>query len=202
MSTSTRTEDVLDDQPADRDVAGGRVQLPVVRQHANENDRARDRQRDAEYDPGSEAPACRLRDDGSERRGGSTLSDGAGNRDSTNGKELFDVELQADAKHQQDDADLGELLGQGAIGDEPGRVRADQNASDQIPDNRRKPQPLRDEPASERGNKAGGQREDQIEAMHASSFHTLRARPFRHSPFFMLFTIFTTYMIRTSRAAT
>ena len=41
-------EQVLDDEPADRDVAGLRVQVVVVGEHANQDDRAGDGQRHAE----------------------------------------------------------------------------------------------------------------------------------------------------------
>jgi hypothetical protein len=51
-------EEVFDHEPADGDVACRRVELPVVRQHADENDRARHRQRDVEYHSGPELPSC------------------------------------------------------------------------------------------------------------------------------------------------
>jgi hypothetical protein len=38
------------------------------------------------------------------------------------------VKLQADAEHQQDDADLGELLGDFGVGDKSRRVRAHERA--------------------------------------------------------------------------
>ena len=53
------------------------------------------------------------------------------------GEQFLEVELQADAEHQQDDADLGELLGQRAVGDEARRVRADEQPGEQIADDRR-----------------------------------------------------------------
>ena len=61
-----------------------------------------------------------------DRGGDEALDDRAGNRHALHREQLLDVELQADAEHQQDDADLGELLGDVAIGDEPRRVRADE----------------------------------------------------------------------------
>ena len=54
--------------------------------------------------------------------------------------------MQADAEHQQDDADLGELGRQRLIGDEARRERADHDAGEQIADQRRDPQPVRDAP--------------------------------------------------------
>jgi hypothetical protein len=44
------------------------------------------------------------------------------------------VKLQADAEHQQDDADFGELFGQRGVGDETGGVRSDERAGDEITD--------------------------------------------------------------------
>ena len=40
------------------------------------------------------------------------LAHGAGHGDPPHGEQLLEVEVQADAEHQQDDADLGELVGQ------------------------------------------------------------------------------------------
>ena len=61
----------------------------------------------------------------------SALRDRARYRHPPDGEKLLDVKLQADAEHQQDDADLGELLGDPAVGDEipaykdrPGSPRA------------------------------------------------------------------------------
>ena len=50
--------------------------------------------------------------------------------------------MQADAEHQQDDADLGELTRERLVGDEAGRRRADQHAGDEIADERRQAQPM------------------------------------------------------------
>ena len=61
-----------------------------------------------------------------EHRGDGALRDRAGNGDAADGEQLLEMELQADAEHQQDDADLGQLLGEVRVGDEARRVRADQ----------------------------------------------------------------------------
>ena len=44
--------------------------------------------------------------------------------------------MQADAEHQQDDADLGEFRRQRLVGDEARRERPDENAGDQVADQR------------------------------------------------------------------
>ena len=118
--------------------------------------------------PAAQAPAGAVDHERAERGGDQALHDRAGDRDAPDGEQILDVELQADAEHQQDDADLGELLGERAIGDEPGRVRADDEPGDEVADDRRELQPLGDVAADQRRDEAAGEREDQIEAMHAA----------------------------------
>ena len=59
---------------------------------------------------------------------GQALDDRPGHGDPPHGQQLLEVEVQADAEHQQDDADLGQLLGQVAVGHEARRVRPDDDA--------------------------------------------------------------------------
>ena len=107
-------EQVLDDQPADGDVAGRRVQVVVVRRgRAIEHDGAGDRDGQAEDDAGRPAPAEGRGDAARRGRWRPRLwHDRPGHGHPADGQQLLEVELQADAEHQQDDADLGELLGQ------------------------------------------------------------------------------------------
>jgi len=51
--------------------------------------------------------------------------------------------MQADAEHQEDDADIGKLGGERLIGDDSGRERSDDDTSNQVADNRRKAQAVR-----------------------------------------------------------
>ena len=57
--------------------------------------------------------------------------------------------MQADAEHQQDDADLGQLAGQVLVADEARRERADGDAGQQVADQRRQAQLVRHEAADE-----------------------------------------------------
>ncbi len=57
----------------------------------------------------------------------------------------MDRELQADAEHQQDDADFGELIGDALIGDEARRERTDNDAGKKVADQRRGLEPMRDD---------------------------------------------------------
>jgi len=73
--------------------------------------------------------------------------------------------MQTDAEHQQDHADLRELVREGGVGDEAGRERADADAGDQITEQRRQPEPLRDHAEREREYEAGDDRGDQRRVM-------------------------------------
>jgi hypothetical protein len=116
-------------------MARRRVELPVVGQHADEHDGAGHGEREAEDDRGGPPPAEQVRTRGAEPRGDGALDDRAGNRHAAHGEQLVEMELEADAEHQQDDADLGELTGQMRIGHEAG-VGADQQAGEQVADDR------------------------------------------------------------------
>ena len=160
-------EQVLHDQPADRDMPGRRVQLTMVRQHAHQDDGAGDRQRNAEYEACHETPPGCICHSGAQCRGDETLDDRARNSDAAHREQILDMKLQANAEHQQDDADLRELFRQRAIGDEPWRVWTHENAGDEVTDDGRESQPLRDVAANEGGDQTSGQGEDQVEFVHA-----------------------------------
>ena len=133
---SQHGEQILDDQPADRDVACRGVQIVVIGEHAHQDDGAGDGQGHAEHETGGPVPseaACQQR---AEHRGDGALADGAGHGDLAHGQQLLDMELQADAEHQEDHADLGELLGQARIGHESRGVRTDQRTGQQVADDR------------------------------------------------------------------
>ncbi len=117
-------------------MARRRVELPVVGQHAHEHDGAGHGEREAEDDRGGPRPAEQVRARGAQPRGDRALDDRAGNGHAAHGEQLVEMELEADAEHQQDDADLGELAGEMCVGDEAGRVGADQQAGEQVADDR------------------------------------------------------------------
>ena len=62
--------------------------------------------------------------------------------------------MQADAEHQQHHTDFGELAGQSHVRDKSRRVRADQDAGDEIADQRRQFQPRSREAKSSASPKA------------------------------------------------
>ena len=55
----------------------------------------------------------------------------------SDGGQIGEREVQADPEHEQDDADLGELLGKASVADEPGCERADGDTGEQVADERR-----------------------------------------------------------------
>ena len=77
-------------------------------------------------------------------------------------------EMQPDAEHQKDHADVGELQRQIRIGDEARCERSDGYAGDQIAGNRRKPQPVRDRSEDEREPDTRDDGGDERRRFHAS----------------------------------
>src|SRR5947207_1537571 len=88
--------------------------------------------------------------------------------------------MQADAEHQQDDADLGELRRQHLVGDKTRGERADHHAGEQIADERRDAQPVGDRAEDEGEPDPGHDRGDQRRrVMHVSgSTHSGAAHNF------------------------
>ena len=144
------------------------VQVAIVREHADEDDGARHGEADAEYQPRCPLPAECMGHSHAEAGRNDALRDCARHGHAPDGNELLDVELQSDAEHQQDDADFGQLLGHVAIRHEPRRVRSDEQAGDEIADDRGEPGAMRGKAEHERRAKTAGQSQDQIEGVHPS----------------------------------
>ncbi len=70
--------------------------------------------------------------------------------------------MQADAEHQQDDADLGQLGGEIGIGDESRRERTDRDACEQIADERRQAHARGEKSEREREHEADGDQRDEF----------------------------------------
>ena len=133
---------VFDDEPADGDAAAPGLDQAALLECAQKNHGARHRQRQAEHEAGADRPAEPMAKRHAEQRGAGDLHDGAGHGDRPHREQLLEREMQADAEHQQDDADLGELACERLVGDEARRRRADQHAGDEIADERRQTQPM------------------------------------------------------------
>ena len=59
------------------------------------------------------------------------------------GQQVLEREMEPDAEHQQDDAELGELVGEVLVGDEAGGERPDGNACKQVAHERRQLEAVR-----------------------------------------------------------
>ena len=154
-------EHVLDDEPADRDVPGA-----VCSWRLSESTRISTTVLATDSDRPKTIAAAQAQPKACAASAPSPVatalcSDGAGNGDAPHGQQFLEVELQADAEHQQDDADFGELLGEMRVGDEAGRVGTDDDAGEQVADDRRQAEPLRDVADDQRGAEAGRERQDE-----------------------------------------
>ena len=147
-------QQVLDDQPADRDPTLGGVQLVAVGQGAQDDDGAGDRDRQAEDEAATQAPAQRGTEPDAEQPRNDRLDDRPRDRDRADGEELADRELDPDAEHQQDHPELGELERDVGVGTQPGRERPDHHASDDVPDDGGQADMPGDETADECGSQA------------------------------------------------
>ena len=141
--------EIFDDQPADGDAAIGRVEAVALFEGAQQDHGAGDGEAEAEDDAGADAPAPGHGEGGAEEGGDDDLADRAGDGDPADGAEVGEGEMQADAEHQQDDAHFGKLAGQFAVGDEAEGIGPDQDAGDEVADQRRQPQAIGDQAEDE-----------------------------------------------------
>ncbi len=144
-------------------MAGARLQGLVIGKHAQEDHRARDRDGEAEDQPRSGAPAEPVRDERPGRGGHGDLQECAGQGNAPNGEQLFDAKVEAYAEHQENDPDLGELLGNLGVRNESRREGADGDSRNQIADDGRQTKPLRGEAEDDRGRERARERENEIE---------------------------------------
>ena len=125
---------ILDDQPADRDAAALGLDQPALLQRAQQHDRRGDRKRKAENEACADGPAKSPGEARAQHCCEGDLNDSSRHGDGADRKKILQREMQADAEHQQDDADLRKFERQRLVGDETGRVRPDEHAGYQIAD--------------------------------------------------------------------
>jgi len=147
--------DVLHDQPADGDPPALGLEQPPLLQHPEQHHGARHRQRDAENKAGARRPAEQPADPHGEWRGDQALRHRAGDGDGPDRQQILEREMQPYAEHQQDDADLGELIGNVLVGDKAGGEGPDDDPCHEIADQRRQFEAV--------GNNAEGEREHQTD---------------------------------------
>ena len=91
----------------------------------------------------------------------SRTPDCTGHGDAPDGQQIRQREVQPDAEHEQDHADLGQLRGEVRIGHESRRERTDHDPGHQEPGDGCDTQPVRDQAEHERRDEGTDQRRDQ-----------------------------------------
>ena len=130
--------EVLHHQPTDGDPPALGLDQASLLQEAKQNHRARDRERHAEDEAAAQGPIEPPADGDAERRGDERLRERARNGDGAHREEVLEREMEPDAEHQEDDAHLGELVGDVLVGDVARGEGTDEDARDQIADERGK----------------------------------------------------------------
>src|SRR6185503_14700419 len=97
--------------------------------------------------------------DGSQAGRDKALQHRARDRHAANGKQFIDVELQADAKHEEDDSNLRKLLSEVNIRGIAGRVGSDDDTGKEIANDGGKAEALREISADEGRAQSSGERE-------------------------------------------
>ena len=120
------------------------VKVSIVGEHTHEDNRARDGEGHAEYETTVPIPAETVRHERAHHGGYRALPERTRDRYATHRQQLVEMELKPDAEHQQDDPDLGHLLGKMLVGHEARRIRADEHSREQVPDDWRETKPMCD----------------------------------------------------------
>ena len=150
--------EVLDDQPPDGDAPALAVDKVALLKSADEDDRARDRERKTEDQPGLQRPAEEMGEEGAQSRRHRNLGERAWNGDGAHGHQVLDRKVEADAEHQKDDADLSQLTGKILIGDEARCERPDRNPREKIAGKGRNAQAIRQHAEQESSDDANDDR--------------------------------------------
>ena len=139
------------------------------------DDGGRHRKREAEDDAGDNVPAHHQAHADAHGRAGNDAQQGARDGDGLHRDEVLEREIEPDAEHQEHDADLGKLEGQLDIGHEAWRMRADDDARDQVADQRRHLQPVGHGTQDEGQHETPDNRRDQRGLMHVGQLVLLRS---------------------------
>jgi hypothetical protein len=152
---------IFDDQPADRDATVHAVEHTTRFQRLEQHNGTGARQRQPENQTGSPTPSPPPGDGHAEYGGQAHLHDGAGHRNAFDRQQVIERKMQADAEHEQHDADFGELGSQMDIGHESRCTRPDDDAGHKVAHQCRHFDALGEEAKDERNAEAGRQRGDQ-----------------------------------------
>ncbi len=131
---------VLKDQHGHGQAADHRVGLLTIAEHAQHHRRtAADRHQKARKKRRTHIDAQRQRQPEHDQGGQSHLQPASQEQFAPDAPELVQLELDADREQQQDDADLGRVLDERLVADQPQHARSDQHAGQQKPHDRHQP---------------------------------------------------------------
>src|SRR5580700_10159951 len=116
-----------------------RVQIVMVGQHAEQNDRTGDGNRQAEHESRGETSSEGHFDGSGHESRDQNLPERAGNGDAPDCEQVLYMKMQPDAEHQQNHADFGQLVGELRIRDKAGSIGANYDAGEKIADDWRQP---------------------------------------------------------------
>ena len=138
--SSTRIEhrrQILHNHPANGHLSMRRVQQGIVHQPAQQYDRAGNRDRQPQHDPGRHRPAPQTGKTQTQQRGDNRHPPkGAGDGDVAHTPQVGKGEMKADAEHEEDDAQLGQLTDGLRVADEARGEGTDNDAGQQVADDR------------------------------------------------------------------
>ncbi len=129
--------ELLQDANVDRGDAGDRLELAAAFEDLHDDDGARVGGEEAEDDGDLAAEAEERADEEADRDGEDDLATTAKQGEPAVVEQMAERELDADAEHEQDDADVGGVRDVLEVADGPRRVGANDNAGDEEADNRR-----------------------------------------------------------------
>src|SRR5829696_5028028 len=110
------------------------INQPTLLQGAQDHHGRGDRERQSEHQAGTDRPAERPGERHTERRHQDDLDEGARDRDGADREKVLQREMQPDAEHQEDDAELRELVGELDVADKTRGERPYHHAGEQISD--------------------------------------------------------------------
>ena len=135
--------DVFHNEPTDRDLSVNRIEVSLQLKRLEKHHGRSARQTQAEDERGARIPMPdKVCEEKTEHGCNRHLKHGAGDGDVPHLQEILNREMQSDAEHQQNHAQLRELAGQLHVGRGARRIGAADHARKQIAHERRKPQSL------------------------------------------------------------
>ena len=140
-------DQILNDQPAKRNVSRFGGKLAPVLQRLDGDRGARNRPGQSQNERGGNRPAKQLACAEADKRTGRNLQKRARHGDVPDTQQLSRRKMQADGEHQQRNADLGQFGCQFLIGGKSGRMRTDEDPRENIADDVRKPREPRQDAA-------------------------------------------------------